>query len=184
MSRHYFLSLCWDNCANTLRAARDLSGFGAIIYSFAHFWLTLSNPPGPCGPGCDSARPVSSGCLLSPGRPASTGWKLEVERQSRLGWDAIQVQSQRNGVSMSGWAMNCEAVASPLSTEPSDCSHLGVDLYLVHLKPRRKMAVISLSLSLSLSTTHSQVCKQSDTLCLAMFHWFLVSLLLISPSLV
>ena len=115
-----FLSLCWDNCANTLRAARDLSGFGAIIYSFAHFWLTLSNPPGPSGPGCDSARPVSSSCLLSLGRPASTGWKLEVERQSRLGWDAIQVQSQRNGVSMSGWAMNCEAVAPP----PRDTSLL------------------------------------------------------------
>lgn len=106
---------------------------------------------------------------------------VEVERQSRLGWDLIQVQSQRNGVSMSGWAMDCEALESPepraLWLQPFE-----VDLYLVHLKPRQKMAVISLSLSLSPS--QSQVCKQSDTLCLAMFHWFLVSLPLISPSLV
>ena len=35
-----FLSLCWDNCANTLKAARDLSGFSAIIYPLAHFWLS------------------------------------------------------------------------------------------------------------------------------------------------
>lgn len=62
-----FLSLHWDNCANTLRAARGLSGFGAIIYPLAHFWFTLANPPGPSGLGCDSAR------LEQPPWPMSTG---------------------------------------------------------------------------------------------------------------
>lgn len=44
-----FLSACWDNYANTLRAVRDLSGFGAIFYPLAHFGslgLILQEPAG------------------------------------------------------------------------------------------------------------------------------------------
>lgn len=146
--------------ANTLKAAGDLSVSRTVIYRSAHFWLTWVNPPRPCRLSHDSA----SSLQVS----VSSAWRgqcqhdgAEVERQSGLGWDLIQVQNQRNGASVSGWAMDCEAVVSQepraLWLQPS-----GVDLSLAHLMPRHKMAVISLPnfffpLSLSSRYVNNQI---------------------------
>lgn len=107
-------------------------GFGAIIHPSAHFG---ANPTGPCRPGPWLSSHPSAGAASSAWAAQCQQDEVEVERQSGPGWDLIQVQSQCNGVSLSTWVMDCEAVASPRSPEPSDCSHLGLISILFNSNP-------------------------------------------------